>query len=298
MAVGKDLAGEWAARAQRIAARSARGWGDMARALSWHSGGKKYFSRYAPEILAAHKWCFVVGCNNSGTSLLHIALERTGQISTLPFEGQRYTNVLTRAHRRHHERVWGEFMDEIRLAGSDSVSCVPRLLHDWMREFDLPVREMIVEKTTANAVRMIWLQKAFPNSYFIGMVRNGYAVTEGIMRKGKKSAERGARHWNLVNRLMMEDSVHVERFLEVRYEDLVDTPGPTVSRIAGFLGLPEGDLNSAMKQDFSFTTLDGRDPKPVVNMNARSIASLSVEDISVIRREAAPMLDHFGYETV
>ena len=36
---------------------------------------------------------------------------------------------------------------------------------------------------------MRWLQEVFPNSCFIGVVRNGFAVAEGIKRKGEKPVE-------------------------------------------------------------------------------------------------------------
>lgn len=142
----------------------------------------------------------------------------------MPHEGQRYTRALARAARRGHERVWSEFLDDLRMSTKDDLSRAPCLLHDWMREFSVPIRETIVEKTTANAVRMPWLQKVFHRSCFIALVRNGYAVTEGIRRKGLKSVERGARHWNVVNKIMMEDAQDINNFLLLHYEDLVNKP--------------------------------------------------------------------------
>jgi hypothetical protein len=63
---------------------------------------------------------------------------------------------------------------------------VPRLLFDWLEALGTPLSPRILEKTTANAVRMRWLHQAFPRSAFIGVVRNGYAVAEGIRRKGTR----------------------------------------------------------------------------------------------------------------
>jgi hypothetical protein len=138
---------------------------DVTRTLDWHfRGGKIFFDRYYSELVNAHKWCFIVGCNNSGTSLLQSILERTDQISTLPTEGMLYTTVLARSTKREHRRVWTEYLHQFQMNGSDSVEHAPRLLHDWMRDLPAPVHEIIVEKTPANAVRMEWLQKAFPRS--------------------------------------------------------------------------------------------------------------------------------------
>ncbi len=287
----------WSARLHRIAKRVALKSNDIERAVKWHVlGGRKKFSRNASDILRAHKWCFIVGCNNSGTSLLQDILDSSGLISTFPHEGQRYTSVLARAARRGHERVWSEFIHDLRLTAADSLANVPRLLHDWMAELSPPIKEIILEKTTANAVRLKWLQEVFPQSYFIGLVRNGYAVTEGISRKGGKSVERGARHWNLTNKIMLEDAKDVEHFLEIRYEDLVEKPLDVVQQVAELIGLDYEDLSQGIARQYSLDAIVDPLMKDIRNYNAESIARLTRDEVSNIYNEAAEMLDYFGYE--
>lgn len=287
----------WQERAMRQKTRLVYASRDLQRWASWYLMGNKYFfSRYAKDIGAAHEWCFIVGCNNSGTSLLRRMLQRTGQVSTFPLEGQRCTTTLARANKRDHERVWTEYLGELRMTDQDSTEIFPRLLHDWMREIPLPFHEIIVEKTTANSVRMTWLQKAFPRAKFIGMVRNGYAVTEGTIRKGGKSAERGARHWNVVNRVMNDDAKKVKDYLLLRYEDLVENPGETASRIGSFLGIDPEKLRKVMRENYGFTTVRGAGEQSVRNLNAEGIARLSSDEIEIIHEEAHEMLDYFGYK--
>lgn len=269
--------------------------GDVGRELSWQTGGRSYYTRNLEALRTGHTWCFIVGCNNSGTSLLHSILDRTGAVSTFELEGQRYTRTMVRAARRGHERVWTEFLDELRLTEDDSLDRLPRLLHDWMRELAPPVRSLIVEKTTANAVRLRWLRKAFPNSRFVAMVRNGYAVCEGICRKGENDVRRAARHWNRVNRLIQDDSAHLDNVLVLRYEDLVDAPEATAGRLAGFLGIPAASVASAMAGQFDFATVRGEGFQKLENLNDASIARLSPGDIEIIGEEAAEMLEALGY---
>jgi hypothetical protein len=277
-------------RMMRITLRSSRAVKDIDRLISWHTtGGKRFFTRYAPELIRAHKWCFIVGCNNSGTSLLQHLLESMANISTFAHEGQRYTRALKRAEKRGHERVWFEYVDELRMTQNDSQTCVPRLLHDWMRELTVPIHETILEKTTANAVRMEWLQTVFPRSYFIGLVRNGYAVTEGIRRKGHKPVSRGARHWNNVNRTLIEDSKNIARFMLVRYEDLVENPAGMAGSLCDFL-----DLHTDNIPQIHNTVVSNQESR-IVNMNAESFERLSRQDLAEIYTEASEMLDYFGY---
>ena len=248
--------------------------------LAWllHRGS---FERRVPRLLAEHRWIFLVGCNNSGTTLIHDVLAATGKFSFMPHEGQRYTSVLKRAEKRGYQRVWAEYVGELQLDERHSTNGVSRLLFDWLEELAVPLKPMILEKTTANAVRMRWLQRAFPEAAFLGIVRNGYAVVEGIKRKGGKSVARGARHWRQVNEIMLNDAKHVKKFLLVRYEDFVAAPRETLSRIAEFLDLQMDDI---------------RAPKTSIqDMNAQSINRLDEAELRAITHEAGDFLATMGY---
>lgn len=269
---------------------------DIKRTINWHLfGGRRFYSKHVDDIVASHKWCFIVACNNSGTSLLQSMLERTGEVSTMEHEGHRYTQVIVRANKKHYERVWSEYMDELRMGEDDSIECLPRLVHDWMGALSFPLKRIIIEKTTANAVRMLWLQKAFPNSYFIGLVRNGYAVTEGIRRKGKKSLDRGAKHWNIVNKIMLEDSKALDHYLELKYEDLVSKPVETSEKISQFLGISKHKIEKALQKEYRFETIRGYEALKIEDMNKESIDRLDNNDKKIIYKYASEMLDYLGY---
>lgn len=287
---------EWKAKAERFYARTALARADLERSISWHFlGGKKFFQKYYPEMLRSHTWIFIVACNNSGTSLLQSILQNTDQVSTMEHEGQRYTKMLNRATKRGYERVWSEYLKELRMTSNDSLENLPRLIHDWMRELNNPLRNKIIEKTTANSVRMLWLQAAFPNSRFIGLVRNGYAVVEGIRRKGEKSIERGAKHWNIVNKIMLEDSKKINHYMPIKYEDLVDKSENTINQLAEFIGIDKNKLIEAMEYSYGFSTILGEGKQKVNNLNQKSIARLSEEDKLVISNTASEMLEYYDY---
>ena len=288
--------GLWKERNKRILSRAHMHLTDICCAFDWYvKGGKHFFETYAHEIISAHKWCFIGCCNNSGSSLLQSILENSGQVSTMPQEGQRYTTTLERCHRKGHERVWGEFIQDLRMTEDDSLKLVPRLVHDWMKILKSPTKEVIVEKTTANAVRMRWLQQAFPNSYFIGLVRNGFAVSEGIRRKGGKTLERGAHHWNLVNKVMLQDAKCIRNYLEIRYEDIVENFEETSKKLGKFLDLDQVKIYEAMTGKFNFTTINTQNSQSITNLNKDSINRLSKSDIEIINNVASEMLLHFGY---
>lgn len=283
---------------ERVNARLALKLQDVGRSLSWNTfGGRRFYSRHAKDIVASHKWCFIVACNNSGTSLLQSMLERSGEVSAMEHEGHRYTKVFVRANRKHYERVWSEYLDDLRMDANDSINCLPRLIHDWMGALRFPLKNIVIEKTTVNAVRTLWLQKAFPHSYFIGLVRNGYAVTEGIRRKGNKSVERGAKQWNIVNKIMLEDSKKLDNYLELRYEDLVSKPSETSDKVSQFLGIDKRKIQKAMQKEYRFETIRGKEAQKIEDMNKESIDRLEATDKEIIYKYASEMLDLMGYES-
>lgn len=254
---------------------------------------RRDFEQQVSRLLNEHQWVFLVGCNNSGTTLIHDVLAATGKFSFMPHEGQRYTNVLRRAQKRGYQRVWTEYVDELQLDERHSTREVPRLLFDWLQELDKPPKAMILEKTTANAVRMPWLQRAFPRAAFIGIVRNGYAVVEGIKRKGNKAVDRGARHWKRVNEIMLDDAKRVSKFLLVRYEDLVTSPQETLPRLASFLELTTEELEEAFARVDRNPTESSR--TSIRDMNALSLQRLDQQELQTITHEAGELLVELGY---
>jgi hypothetical protein len=131
----------------------------------------------------ARKWVFIMGCTNSGTSLLHQLLAPHPDISTMPLEGQFLSSVLTHPDFKGYPRIWTEQLDQFRLTEVDLQPDSVRLIHDWKNYLDNVNAFTVLEKTPFNSIRSRWLQGLFKNSYFIGMVRDGRAVAEGISRR-------------------------------------------------------------------------------------------------------------------
>jgi hypothetical protein len=265
--------------------------------VSWHLlGGRRFFTPFWREIAGSHRWVFVIGCNNSGTSVLQRLLEWTGQISTFPLEGQLYTRAVTRDRDPRYSRVWTEYIQELQRLPGESLDKMPRLVHDWMINLPQPLQHVVVEKTPANACRARWLQEVFPDSRFIGLVRNGYAVTEGIKRKAGQPYARGARHWNAVNKLLIETSRQLDNYLEVRYDQLTDKPAGTMLEICRFIGINNSLIEEMSRgSEADAAQLMATKFGPVRNHDEATIAKLAPEDIATIKAEAGEMLTHFRY---
>jgi len=248
-------------------------------------------------VVTPQKWLFIVGCYNSGTELLMSMLGRHPGIASLPVEGQFLTDQFVPDYELGLPRMWALREDLFRLTESDAGPDVTRLKKEWIMRLDRS-RPVFLEKSPPNSARTRWLQAHFENAHFVAIVRDGYAVAEGIRRKAEphhlKSGwpiELCARQWRRTYEVLLEDARYLQRLHWVKYEDLTAQPRDELGKILAFLNLPV---------DAPGFSLDGtwavhEKTEPIRNMNAENIAALSQDDIAVISQEAQPVLRHFGY---
>ncbi|SKA87689.1 Sulfotransferase family protein [Paucidesulfovibrio gracilis DSM 16080] len=268
---------------------------DLSNDISWQLGGKRHFAQTWQQTATAHTWVFIVGCNNSGTSLLNALFAKSGLVSTMREEGQYNTRALLRMPLRGHERVWTEVLDRLEADAAELPQRMPRLLHDWMRFFTRPLHPVLVEKTPPNMARMPALDQLL-DCRFIALVRDGFAVCEGIRRKAGKDLERAARHWDASCRLLLQHQTQVKHLHIVRYEDLTGQPEQTLAKLADFLELPPQPLQAASREKFNVgRTVAGTGAENITDYNAPSLQRLSDQDRETILRHAGDMLHHFGY---
>jgi SAM-dependent methyltransferase len=238
------------------------------------------------------RWLFIVGCYDSGTTLLHRLLAVHPDVGSMVDEGQYRTTELLRPADAGLARLWAlqpeRFrLDEHSIPGPD----VDRIKRQWGFWFNDPRRRVLVEKTPANAARVRWLDRHFENAHFVAVIRNGYAVAEGIRRKAGHPLALAARQWARSNRIMLDDLAQVPRVLIVRYEDLAARPEETCAAVLSFVGLDPG-LLSLENRTWRIHEYDA----PVLDMNRQSIERLSAADRAIVREEAGDVLRELGYE--
>jgi hypothetical protein len=239
-----------------------------------------------------YRWIFILGCNNSGTTLLVHLFAKHPEICAIA--GRNVTKVLPHPLSAGVARIWTERLDLFRFTEADHQLDFLRLLYDWVSTLPCPSRPFVLEKAPPDMVCSRWLQKVFPNASFVGLVRNGYAVTEGIRRREGYSLDRCARHWHTTNKILMADCAYLKRFLLVHYEDLAASPRETVGQICQFLGIDSLPLEPAITAEWDIHNMDNT-PSKIQDFNAKSLALLSERDIEIINLHAREMLERFGY---
>lgn len=238
------------------------------------------------------RWVFIVGCYNSGTTLLHDMLATHPSVGSMAWEGQFFTDQFPLPLDVGLPRLWALAPERFRLGAADGAEVdVSRLKRQWGARINHPDRPILIEKSPTNAGRTRWLEAHFEDAHFIGIVRNGYAVAEGIRRKAGHDIALGARQWAASNEIMLADFPSLRRSKLIRYEDLAENTSGLLREIGEFIGL-EMDEVRGLDEDWS---IHGH-VRPIANLNANSFASLTPEDADAVRREAGGMLARLGYD--
>lgn len=241
-------------------------------------------------------WVFLVGCYNSGTTLLAELLGQHPSISALSTEGHFITDQFVKDYDIGLPRMWVEREDLFRLNENDHGPDPVRVKKEWAMRLDLK-KPVLLEKSPPNSAKTRWLQQHFENAHFIGIMRNGYAVAEGITRKADPKhlinswpIEKSAYQWKRSNEVLQQDAEHLKHFIWISYEDLAEDTIGTLNKITDFIGIENFEHFEAGRN----WSIHEREEQ-VRNMNTESIERLTPEQIKRITEVAGEMLDEFGY---
>jgi hypothetical protein len=172
----------------------------------------------------------------------------------------------------------------------------------WIREWSedpksmTAARPVYVEKSPPDLLRVEMLEREFPPASFLVMVRNPYAVAEGIRRHRGYDIDRCTRHWMYCSRRQIENIERLERRAWFTYEDLCTDPDAVRDKIVGLV--PElqdlsfhGTLEAQAARDLPAAQLE-------TDLNARAIDALDPEDvwrISQLLSQEPELCEFFGY---
>lgn len=198
---------------------------------------------------------FLAGMHRSGTSLLHEVLRGHPDITGFDGtgvpedEGQHLQQVYppAKAFGGPGRFAFDErsYMDENHpLATAENAEEVFR---QWSRYLD-PSCRYVIEKSPPNIVRTRFLQKLFPDSRFIAILRHPLAVAYATRKWTKDPVSSLLAHTFRAYDILMEDKDHLGSLYILRYEDFIAEPQATIDRIFEFLGLPSLTVGHRIRQ--------------------------------------------------
>lgn len=214
---------------------------------------------------------FVIGAQRGGTTMFYRRLSTHPDLAAFTNLTARFPRspLLARAYAlvRHSQKVseaneiwrWGIERDEERRSAADANPRVVAYLHQVVRTLcRSSAKPRFVNKSPSNSLRVDFLDAAFPDARFIHILRDGrpaavsgyLAVTGGRIRPVRLSAEDLARQlsplelaglsWQRCVETARSKLAELppERWLEIRYEDMLDDPQRQFRRALELLGLP------------------------------------------------------------
>lgn len=156
---------------------------------------------------------------------------------------------------------------------------------------------LFLEKTPGHSRFIPEIVEMVPDARFIHVVRDPWDVVASLLRasrswgsawapsSAKAAAQEWSRHVLAVQRA--KEELGVERFFEVRYEDLHRAPANGLSRLVDFLGLEwtPSAINRSVKINTAEQTRAGNaTPLPVFGQLGKSVASVQAEPTGFVGR--------------
>lgn len=206
--------------------------------------------------MTSHQFVFIGGLHRSGTSLVHEILRgspvATGFINTgFPQdEGQFLQTVYPRASvyggpgRFGFDK--GSHMDETHELATPAHA--DKLFQEWSKHWDMS-KEFLLEKSPPNIVRLRYFQALYPGSRFIVILRHPLAVSYATRKWSKTRIPELLEHSIVCYERFLSDMSHLKHLAVFRYEDLVQSPKPTLDLITDWLGMPRVELKHEVRPD-------------------------------------------------
>lgn len=251
------------------------------------------------------EWVFVLGCYNSGTTLLADLIAAHPSVNGFPVEGVLLSDELTRPEDFGWTQMWSKCSDLLEYDSTlHAHHKIEMLMSDWSPWIDGNA-SIVVEKSIANLLRWKWLKKNFSSVRFVAVIRNGFAVSEGIRRHAKPAKfgnmnfaegypiEMCARQWTEASQVLRSVVKENPKMAVVKYEDFVEKPAIILDDIWQNLGVSK--VTTHFDEKSKTLTIDNKKRSVIKNRNSFSINNLSSNDITTINAIIEVEMKEWGY---
>ncbi|WGH79642.1 sulfotransferase family protein [Jannaschia ovalis] len=219
---------------------------------------------------------FVVGCGNSGTSLLAAALGRAEELMLMGYESGAFFPEKGLGTGREVAQAW--------LAITQQTGC---------RGF--------IEKTPKHVHCLNRIRRIIPKARFVAVVRDGRDVVASFKARGL-TTEFAIRRWCVDNEAILRERGAAD-VLVTRYEDIVGAPEAELRRICEALGVEyHDDMIHGSGSGYAWITerktmgvRAKQTAKPIYDNRGKWKTALSDAEVALFRRKAGPLMDALGY---
>lgn len=229
-----------------------------------------------------NEYVFILSPSYSGSTVLWKMIGTAENVSIMPEEGQ----FLPEAEPLMRNQPWNENTPPF------NWKIIKNIWHTYWDNS----KKYLLEKTPENLMRVHEIQNFFKPIKYIILVRNPYALVEGIMRRND-SPPKGAA-WFVI-KILKKLKMHAETLdnsLVLSYEDFVNDTKNIAERIEDFLpDIGKIDFSSSYKSH----SIDGVAERPIIDFNKKKLEQLSDEKLVTINNvflQYKELLDYWGYQ--
>ncbi|MDM7859709.1 sulfotransferase [Alteromonas sp. ASW11-36] len=198
---------------------------------------------------------FLAGHHRSGTSLLHEIIRNHKDISGMvdtgvpEDEGQHLQSVFKPASEFGGAGKYifdaNSYMNESHELATEASA--QKILEQWESYLDSACSHYI-EKSPPNLIRTRFLQRLFPNSKFIVILRHPLAVAFATQKWSKSSIKSLIEHTLRGYELFAEDSKYLQQCYVLQYESFIARPQIEVDKIFEFLDMESIEVTHHIRQ--------------------------------------------------
>ena len=199
------------------------------------------FIDYTPNT-HLHKFVFVCGLHRSGTSVLHRLIQENDRVSgisgtTVPEDEGQFLQDIYPADNEYgilfanHSEV--HIDEKSNLVNSNNKL---KLLKSWGRYWDFS-KDILIEKSPSNIVRTAFLQQMFTDSIFIIITRHPIVASLAVQKWTSEPLDKIVEHWFVAHEIFMKDAEKLDKYIVVRYEDLINKTDETLLAVFDLIGV-------------------------------------------------------------
>ncbi|MBW1740042.1 MAG: glycosyltransferase [Deltaproteobacteria bacterium] len=267
-------------------------------------GGILHDKKIKTEEIINKKYLFVSGATKSGTTLLASCLSLSDKISFLTNEhgkleeGQWVQDVYEWGNGNQGLTERYHMTEDHPLATEESRI---KLFNCWSKYWDL-AKSILGEKSPHNIIKTRFLQKLFPSSKFIILVRNGIVQSTGEALQERRSPLVCCQEWVNAYKILEGDLPYLNEYLIVRYEDLTNDTEKTFDKIFKFIGITKIDVKDKYFYVHAFRNgIKRPDYNKIRDMNLPHIKNFidkfDLKTQMQMMQICEPIMKKFGYST-
>jgi len=239
---------------------------------------------------------FTIGARRSGTYWMQRIVTAHPDVAAVPGETMLFSHGIAPLFERFHHGTRGSGRPGLLYVDRNVLLDAARDFSDQiLGEYAVPGVHFLAERSPLHINHVGLMAAIYPDARFVHIVRDGRDVARSLvsMEWGPSSIEDAALEWRASVSATRTGTLP-ERYVEMRYEDLIADPRAQIAQLYARLGLRDDDSAVDAGVAEAGVSLNMDPNAPAVGI-AKWRTALSHEELGAFMRVSGDVLAEFGY---